>query len=195
MKTDLDKRNAYSGSRYREAAMNKYLADTDIEFRTMDETDWKNYLSHVLDADDFYVHYGIEPTPELWGLVQTPTPSVIYYSIRLKNSKIMAGYIGITPEDNNLEFYVFKEHRRMHYGYRAVKAFIDLYIKGTVTGKEEAEVAASTLFDNAPAIKLLEKVGFKKEAAGFRVDLDRKEDMPSVVIGDYVCEYVYKHRN
>lgn len=167
--------------------MNKSLEHTELEFQVMDHVCWKRYVEHVQDPDEFYYQYCMEQTQELLSLIQDMTSGVIYYSVLLKETKEMVGYVGIASGSNEIEVYVFKEYRRRSYGYTVLKTFSDLYLRGTITGKEENEVIAVTLFENDPAIKLLEKAGFEKRATGFRVDFD-KEDMPSVMI----CEYAYK---
>ena len=167
--------------------MNNSLEHTALEFYAMDQVCWERYVEHVQDPDEFYYQYCMEQTPELLDLIQDMTPGVIYYSVLLKDTKEMVGYVGIAPDSDDIEIYVFKEYRRRSYGYTVLKAFSDLYLNGTITGKEEKEVVAVTLFDNDPAIKLLEKVGFKKRATGFRVDLSGDEERTSACI----CEYVY----
>ncbi len=173
MKTDLD--------------INKRLENTELEFHVMDQVCWKRYVEQVLDPGEFFAQYGMKQTTELLDLIQDMTPGVIYYSVFLRDTKEMVGYAGIAPDSDEIEVYVFKEFRRRSYGYTVLKAFLDLYLNGTITGKEETEVVAVTLFENDPAIKLLEKTGFEKRSIGFRVDFD-KEEMPSVMI----CEYAYK---
>lgn len=168
--------------------MNNEVTLKNIILRLADEADWGNYIRHLLDADEFYVQYGMEPTPELIEMIRNMNPDVIYYSIILKDTGEMAGYVGITPDNNNLEFYVFKEYRRRSYGYSAVKAFCEMYLNGTVTGRPEKEVVAETLFDNEPSSRFVEKIGFEREAMGFRVDFN-KEDMPSTLL----CMYVYRN--
>lgn len=118
------------------------------------------------------------------------TPGVVYYSILLKDTKEMIGYVGVTSERNEIEIYIFKEFRRRSYGNTVLKAFSDMYLNGAITGKEEMEVVAIALFDNDPAIKLLEKAGFTKRLMGFQIAFD-KEDMHSGLLGLF-CEYVYK---
>ena len=91
--------------------MDNKLTQNNIILRLADEADWENYVRHLLEADEFYVQYGMEPTSELIEMIQNMNPDVIYYSIILKDTGDMAGYVGITPDNNNLEFYVFKEYR------------------------------------------------------------------------------------
>lgn len=67
----------------------------------INENDWKNYISHVMDAEEIYVQYGYEPTPRLINYVQKPTPEVIYHSIIDNDTNTMVGYIGILEENNN----------------------------------------------------------------------------------------------
>ena len=76
-----------------------------------DRHDWKEYVSHVVEADEIYVQYGCEATKELLNEIQEPTQGVIYYSIRRSDSNQPVGYIGIFEENDNIEFHIYKEHR------------------------------------------------------------------------------------
>ena len=53
-----------------------------LTLREMNTNDWKEYVSHVVEADEIYVQYGCEATKELLNEIQEPTQGVIYYSIR-----------------------------------------------------------------------------------------------------------------
>ncbi len=168
--------------------MNNELTQNNFILRPADDADWENYVRHLSETDEFYVQYGMEPTPELIEMIRNMNPDVIYYSIILKDTGDMAGYVGITPDNNNLEFYLFKEHRKKSYGSSAVKAFCEMYLSGEITGKPEKEIIAETLFDNEPSSRFVEKIGFEREAMGFRVDFN-KEDIPSTLL----CMYVYRN--
>ena len=163
--------------------MNEMISEK-INLTPMDETDWAAYVAHVTEAEELYIQYGIEPSGYLIDCIREPTPSVIYYSIISKDMNTMVGYIGITPENNNLEFYVFKEFRKQGYGFEAVSAFTRAYLNGTVSGKKEEKVVAETLSDNGAAIALLEKFGYKKQAVGIRLSFDESK-------GSAVCLAVY----
>lgn len=157
-----------------------------INLTPMDETDWATYVAHVVDAEEFYIQYGIEPSEYSIECIQEPTPNVIYYSIISKEKNKMVGYIGIAPENNNIEFYIFKEYRKQGYGFEAISAFTRAYLSGAISGKKEENVIAETLRDNRASIALLEKLGYQKQAVGIRVSFD---DNGSSAIG--LAKYVF----
>ena len=64
-----------------------------LTLREMNTNDWKEYVSHVVEADEIYVQYGCEATKELLNEIQEPTQGVIYYSIRRTDSDQPVGYI------------------------------------------------------------------------------------------------------
>lgn len=145
-----------------------------IELKNMRDDDWDNYINHVISSDEIYVQYGYEPTRELIEQIQTRTPGVKYYSIFLKMCGEMIGYVGILPETGEVEVYIFREFRERGYGSQAVAMVIDAYFNGIITGKKETRVEAETLCGNEASSRLLEKLGFQRNAAGFRMDLDKK---------------------
>ena len=83
--------------------------------------------------------------------------------------------MGVTPlqeeETGNLEFYIFREHRRNRYAYEALTALLERFFDGTLTGKTYHTVIAETLAENEPSIRLLESLGFEKIGVGWRSHL------------------------
>lgn len=152
----------------------KPLSGLHIELRNMTDTDWSNYVLHVVNAGEFFIQYGQEPTEELLECINTMTSGVIYYSVYLKQENVMVGYVGVAPETGNLEFYIFKEFRKIGIGTDAVNLLIGLWFSGRITGNREAEIEAETLSQNTAAVRLLEKLGFQKDAVGFRVTFSEK---------------------
>ena len=143
-----------------------------LTLREMNTNDWKEYVSHVVEADEIYVQYGCEATKELLNEIQEPTQGVIYYSIRRSDSNQPVGYIGIFEENDNIEFHIYKEHRNHHYCAEALKAFLRAYMDGEMTGEKHESVFAETLSENKPSCRVLENVGFKKEGVGFGFIID-----------------------
>lgn len=158
--------------------------------RPICDDDWKNYISHVIAANEIYIQYGSEPTDDLIEYIQNPTPNVIYYSVIEENGRTMIGYIGIMEYNDNIEFYIFKEFRRNGYAAEALYAFIKAYLDGDITGSEHWEITAETLYENTPSVQLLEKLGFQREAIGFRI-CENKNDVFS---GISLCEYKYERQ-
>ena len=142
-----------------------------ITLREINKEDWNNYVNHVIDADEIYVQYGYEPEPSLIEYIQNPTPEVIYYSIFLKDTDEMVGYIGITETSNNIEFYTFKECRNNHYCSEALAVFMKTYLNGNMTGTTHESIVGETLHENEASVHILERAGFIKESWGMRVTL------------------------
>lgn len=146
----------------------KPLSGLEIELRNMTGVDWSNYVLHAVKADELFTQYGCEATEELIDCISTMTPNVIYYSVYLKQENIMVGYVGVKPETNNLEFYVFQEFRKMGIGIDALNLLIWLWFSGQITGDREEKIKAETLSQNRASVQLLEKLGFQKESVGLR---------------------------
>ena len=92
------------------------------------ECDIENYRSHVAQADEHY------------NLINLNS-GVIYFAVFLKNTDIMIGYVGITPDDDfaqgEIEGYIFKEHRRKYNGTKAFMALIDWYLNVQTNSDEQ----------------------------------------------------------
>ena len=146
------------------------IPDSNLELREMTESEYSIYVEQVISADEIFDQYGLEPTGWLVDAIREMNPRVIYYTIFDKKLDQMVGYIGITPENNNIEYYVFKEFRNRGIGTMAAKSFCGAYIDGQITGKPMNEVFAETIYENAASRKLLEKAGFLKTAFGVRWD-------------------------
>lgn len=154
----------------------KNYSSFEIELREVTDGDWEIYVSHVVSANEVYVQYGYEQTEELIECISTMTSGVVYYGVYLKKDNTLVGYVGINPETDNLEFYIFKEYRQREIATLATKALIDSYFAGDVTGRAENTIMAGTLSENTIAIRLLAKLGFQEAGIGCRVDLTTKEN-------------------
>ncbi len=166
----------------------KPLSGLEIELRNMTGVDWSSYVQHVVKADELFTQYGCEPTEELIECINTMTPNVIYYSVYLKQENIMVGYVGVTPETSNLEFYIFQEFRKMGIGTDALNLLIWLWFTGQITGDREAKIEAETLSQNLASVRLLEKLGFQKEAVGLRMILSEDANYQTISLNSYVLK-------
>ena len=99
----------------------------------MTAADWAEYVAHVTEADELFVQYGIEPDERLIEFIKEPTIGVLYRLIALRDTGETVGYIGVYEEEDNLEFYVFREYRRRLFCSEAVGAFIKAYLSGVPT--------------------------------------------------------------
>lgn len=143
----------------------------------MTAADWAEYVAHVTEADELFVQYGIEPDERLIEFIKEPTIGVLYRSIALRDTGETVGYIGVYEEEDNLEFYVFREYRRRHYCAEEVGAFIKAYLSGVLTGTLHDRVIAETLWENGPAAEMLKKAGFMSDAVGFKLSENRENNI------------------
>ncbi len=134
--------------------------------REINDEEWDNYYNHVTEADEIFVQYGREPDEKLLEFIKYPTPDVIYYSIILKDTDEMVGYIGIPEYSNSIEYYIFTEYRRNGYAYEALTAFVDAYLDGLITPDNKDSVTAEVVFDNEASDRLLKKAGFVRLGMG-----------------------------
>lgn len=167
----------------------KPLSAVCIGLHSMTDADWSNYVLHVTGAGELFMQYGCEPTEEWIACIQTMTPDVVYYAVYLNEENVMAGYVGVTPETGNLEFYIFREFRKRGIGTDAVRLLIRLWFSGGITGERETKIEAETLSQNLASVRLLEKLGFQKEAVGLRM-IPAEEDAHGSAIG--LCAYSLK---
>ena len=137
-----------------------------IHETTMDE--WRKYVHDILASDDdLWLQYGYEPDVALAEAIEEPTFGVIYYSVILKATNEMVGYVGIAEwKDNEIEFYTFRKHRKNGYCKEAVAAFVKEYTEGNVNGETREKVTAEIMSENTAAESILKSVGFEKIATG-----------------------------
>ena len=166
------------------------IPNSNLELRSMSDLDYKNYVEHVVESDELYLQYGYEKSEWLLDAIQEMNPGVIYYSVFDGDKDEMVGYMGITPQSNNLEFYIFAEHRNKGYGTLAARCFVDACFGGLITGEEIKEVVGETIWENQSAIRLLEKAGFKKQATGIRGIFNQDTSDISGILGLQVYELV-----
>lgn len=102
---------------------------------------------------------------------------MLYRSIALRDTGETVGYIGVYEEEDNLEFYVFREYRHRHYCAEEVGAFIKAYLSGVLTGTRHDRVIAETLWENGPAAEMLKKAGFMSDAVGFKLSENRENNI------------------
>ena len=169
--------------------MNTVLTKNVI-LRPLTEADWKNYVKHVIAADEVYIQYGMKPTEWLLESIQEPNDEMVEYRTIFNEDDVMVGYVGISRETCSLEFYIFSEYRRKGYGTEALKAFTEVFFEGRIDGCEGSRIIAETLSGNEASMRLLEKVGFEDESVGLRVLLEKKSNAP--VCTEVVVSYVLK---
>lgn len=148
----------------------RQLYTKNLILKKMNKSDRNNFVSHVVEAGELYIQFGSEPSEALIDCIREPTNGVIYYSMVLKSTKEMVGYIGVLPETDNVEFYVFREYRRNGYAYEALLTITIAYLNGAVDGSSHDSITAETLIENSPSIALLEIVGYRKQATALKSD-------------------------
>ena len=159
---------------------------------SIDARDLDGYISDLLFTNDFYFQFGWPYSDELLNAIDFHSSGVVYYSIFLKDTWTMVGYVGILPyEDDStygeIEFYIFHNFRRQGFCKEALTAFIDSFFTGFLIGVKGKHVVAETLSDNEPVSKLLKSMGFTKEAWGMRCSFNEEGEInPSNSIGLHV---------
>ena len=145
-----------------------------------DERDLENYLAHMEAEDEYLFQYGMVKSDELLEMIDFHSAPVAYFTVFLKGTWTMVGYVGITTEDGgtadegNLEFHIFKEYRRNGFCKEAVQALLQAYFGGAITERQEESVFAETLAENEASIRLLESLGFRKEGVFLGAYLDEQ---------------------
>ena len=162
--------------------------------RPVTDSDWKNYVSHVINDNEIYIQYGYEPEPGLIEYIQNPTPEVIYFSVILKATDEMVGYIGIFEENDGIEFYTFKEHRNNHYCTEALDVFMEAYLNGEMTGTAHESIIGESIHENEASVRVLEKAGFVKNAWGMRVSFNENDADDFNATGILRYEYVKERK-
>ena len=155
----------------RSAALQETVVTSErLCLRPMKNEEWKRIVDSAYENDEFLFQFGFEGDESYRESLANPnTEEVIYYSVfQLENSE-MIGYVGLSPESNNLEFYVYKEQRRKGYASEAISLFINACAEGLITGKPHKEFFAGAVHTNDACVKLLNKLNFKKTGIGFNI--------------------------
>ena len=144
---------------------------------SVEEHDLEKYKSDLLRTNDFYFQFGEPYSDDLFEAIDFHSTSVIYYSLFLKDTKTMIGYLGVLPYEHEpasgeVEFYIFRDFRRMGYCREALTAYIDSFFSGFLTGVKGESVEAETHYDNEATQNLLKSIGFEKMGVGFKFFLD-----------------------
>lgn len=142
-----------------------------LVLKPMTDSEWTDIVDHVFDNDECRFQFGYEKSDDLRDMIAVPyREAVIYYSVFFKDE--LVGYIGLTPDTANLEFYIVKECRQNGYACEAIRAFIALCVEGLITGEPHNVFSAEVITENKPCIMLLEKLGFKKSGWGMNMSSD-----------------------
>ena len=145
---------------------------------SVDERDLNIYLTHLsADKEEFYLQCGEPYSEEMLSSIDFHSTGVIYYSIFLKNTDNMIGYVGIFPceeaEDNGmLEYYIFPEYRRNGYGKEAVLAMTREFFEGTLTEERGNVILAQVMDINKMSQQFLESIGARRTSSGWQIMYD-----------------------
>ncbi len=142
---------------------------------TKDE--WKKYVHDILVSDDdLWLQYGYEPDVALAEAIEEPTFGVIYYSVILKATNEMVGYVGVANwKDDEIEFYTFRKHRKNGYCSEALAAFVRNYLDGSINDEPHERVTAEIIADNIASENTLKSAGFKKTATGMKLGYNEED--------------------
>lgn len=139
--------------------------------KSVDERDLDRYLTDLKKTDEFYFQFGIECSDELIGNISLEYEQVIYFTVFLKDTDIMVGYVGITPQsgfaEGEIEGYIFEKFRRNHYATEAFNALIEWYSGMQSDPNIPKNIYGRVIPENEPCNQLMLKLGFSKAATGF----------------------------
>lgn len=149
---------------------------------SLEERDLENYKQDLLLTNDFYFQYGEPYSDELLAAIDFHSTDVIYYSIYLKNSSTMVGYVGILLNEDNpahgeIEFYIFSDFRRQGICKETLTAFIAAFFDGSLTGLKGEQVEAETLSKNKATLQFFQSMGFQREAIGMRFSFTEDDEV------------------
>ncbi len=144
-----------------------------LKIRLMTRDEWKNFVDHVVEADEVYDTFACEADDNFFELVgKTNFNIAINYSVILSDTDEMIGYVGLCvdedcPDNNHISYYTFKDHRRKGYAYEAVCEFMQKILDGGIIERDINEIFAWTIWGNTSSSDLLEKLGFR--GLGYRI--------------------------
>lgn len=137
-----------------------------LVLRSITTKEWRNFIIHTVEANEVLFQFAHEIDEGFFERNKTPYYSIcIYYSIHLPETDEMIGYVGFCndpdhPCCNEIEYYIFKDHRRMGYAYEAVGALIEKLLAGEIVERKVDQIKAYVVWDNDPSLNLLHKLGF-----------------------------------
>lgn len=121
-------------------------------------------------ANEFEFYFGVTETLE--RLKEVSINRELYFSIYLKESNQLIGYLGFSENGDawEPEIYIFKGHRGKGYGTEALKGMLyELLTEGLVVkmdGKKEnvvtERVVSTVRVENIASQRMMEKLGFQK---------------------------------
>ena len=137
--------------------------------RSRDERDKAVLSDHVKDPEEFTLWSGFVGPDEF---IDEEVNSFSFegefffgYSIFPKDMQAMVGYVALyiseESEPAEVEWYVFKEHRRRHYAEESLRALIGTYLSLCNDNGIEPEFRTWIGNLNTPSIELATKLGFK----------------------------------
>ena len=142
-----------------------------LVLRLMTPDEWQEFVDHVIEADECFFTFASKKSDELLKKIRKPFYArVIYYTIHLPGTDQMIGYVGYSTGTGDIEYYIFRDYRRLGYAYESVAALMDKLLDGSLLCNPVSEIRAWTVWDNIPSTQLLLKLGFR--ATGFRLCYD-----------------------
>lgn len=152
--------------------------------------DLEEYHRHLTTEGDFFFQYGMEMTDELLAPADFESNGVECYTIFLKDTEKMIGYVGLCPEGDeaDIEFHIFKDYRNKGYCKEAATRLINAYFDGETKLTPGIRVTASTLLENEPAKGLLRSIGFRPLNTVMQFNEEAEESCGVNVIINYVLE-------
>ena len=136
------------------------ISDHIVLRKSFRECDIENYHTHIAQAGE---HYNVIDL----------NSGVIYFTVFLKDTDTMIGYVGITPENDfaqgGIEGSIFKEYRRKYNGTKAFMALIDWYLDLQTDSDEQRNICAMTTPEDEVSQEFLKHLGFTQAGNGISI--------------------------
>lgn len=165
--------------RYGDYNINNDFCSSRLTFRAMNEELSKKCIKHIVKDKEFESYFRLPKRKQKMLYLHRS----LYFAILKKDSKEMIGYIGFAQKEpieckfGNIEYYIFKEHRRNGYAKEAICTFSDeLFSKKLYVNKEteyqhcykkkKADIdliRAIIYIDNVKSINTIKSCGFLYE--------------------------------
>jgi len=152
-------------------AQNTIETDRLLLWPSEEDRDLWFYHKHLREDGDFELFTGLPYSEDKVKLMRLT--GSLYFTVVLKESQIMIGYVAYQETSGEVEFYIFRDWRRQGYGKEALTALMDRIFSGSLLVEGEnglqqlaspTVISADTLAENEAAIRFMESCGFQEKA-------------------------------
>lgn len=127
--------------------------------KSKNSRDLNTLKKHLKEDGDFSIFTGLSDEEQNISLFDLEESDVDYYSLYLKNTSIMIGYVGFSKVDEQtieIEFYIFRDERKKGFCKESCIKLIEYIFN---EGQSNA-ITATVTHDNNAALCFLKSVGF-----------------------------------